>query len=138
MTVRKSVILHAMLRRIARYLVVLALLLSIGGHWVVLQSAAWTGMLIGYAMQGTITEAVGMTFDGRHPCKLCKVVDQGTKSSPKPASNEKEPVKKIQLFAEATPEMWVQSYRRSAAPSDAGIIGPVRQWAPPVPPPRAA
>jgi hypothetical protein len=53
------------------------LVLSLGLHWAFLQTVAWTGMLVSYAQQGTFAEAVSKTFDGEHPCKMCKVVQQG-------------------------------------------------------------
>lgn len=53
------------------------LVLSLGLHWALLQSVAWTGMLIRFSAQGSFMDAVAMTFDGEHPCSLCKVVTQG-------------------------------------------------------------
>jgi hypothetical protein len=58
--------------RIARAVVVLALCLSFGAHWVVLQSVAWGRMVVEYAQRVPLAEAVAQTFDGNHPCNLCK------------------------------------------------------------------
>lgn len=60
-----------------RIVIVLLLVLSLGLHWAFLQTVAWTGMLMSYAQQGTLTEAVSKTFDGEHPCKMCQFVEQG-------------------------------------------------------------
>lgn len=61
-----------LLRQCGRVLVVLALLASLGAHWGVLQSIAWTEMLIERTREHTLSEAVKTTFDGEHPCEMCK------------------------------------------------------------------
>ena len=44
-----------------------------GGHWTVLQTVAWAEMLHDYSQRtGSLTAAVGQTFDGQHPCDLCR------------------------------------------------------------------
>jgi hypothetical protein len=53
--------------------VVCALYLS-GAHWMLLQTAAWTGMLVTRAQASTVAEAVKTTFDGDHPCGLCMAI----------------------------------------------------------------
>lgn len=61
----------------ARWLMVLGLMVSIGLHTVVIQSAAWAGMLVSYSMEkGSVVQAVSDTFDGEHPCELCKLAHQ--------------------------------------------------------------
>lgn len=66
-----------------KLLVVGALVISIGAHWAALQSVAWVGMVISYSHTSTLAEAVQKTFDGQHPCKLCKFVSEGKKSERK-------------------------------------------------------
>jgi hypothetical protein len=66
--------------RLSKWLVVLALSLSIGAHWVVLQSAAWVGMAVSYSQESSLKEALVKTFDGKHPCALCKSIAQGRQS----------------------------------------------------------
>ena len=66
--------------RLTRLLVVLTLTLSLGAHWVLLQSVAWMGMVVHYSQNATVTEALSKTFDGQHPCKLCKFVKEGKQS----------------------------------------------------------
>ena len=73
----------ALLPRIARLVVVGAICLSLGMHWALLQGIAWTGMLISYARDGAVMEAVQKTFDGQHGCALCHKVKQGRESSGK-------------------------------------------------------
>jgi len=53
------------------------LALSVGGHWAILQSAAWVGMALEYSQSMPVDEALRATFDGSHPCSLCKAVSQG-------------------------------------------------------------
>ena len=88
---------RVVLHRIAKLLVVLALMVSIGAHWALLQTVAWTGMIISYSQDATLAEAISMTFDGEHPCKMCKVVKEGRKAEQeKPATSKTET--KFDLF----------------------------------------
>jgi hypothetical protein len=66
--------------RIAHCLIAFSLIVAVGGHWTVLQSVAWFGMVVTYSQDAPLSVALGKTFDGNHPCKLCKVVDAGKKS----------------------------------------------------------
>jgi hypothetical protein len=69
--------------RIARGVVVLALCLSIGAHWVVLQSVAWGTMVVQYSQHIPLADAVAQTFDGNHPCNLCKDISAARHSEKK-------------------------------------------------------
>ena len=51
--------------------------LSLGMHWALLQGIAWTGMLVAFASESTMIEAVEKTFDGQHGCALCAKVKEG-------------------------------------------------------------
>lgn len=82
----------------AKYLLVAALMISIGAQWVVLQSAAWVGMVVAYSVEeGSISEGFSKTFDGDHPCPLCKMAEEGRNSEKKLPAKET-PSKKIELF----------------------------------------
>jgi hypothetical protein len=70
-------------KRLFQLFVVAALILTIGAHWAVLQSIAWIGMTVSYSQHSTLSDALQKTFDGKHPCKLCKVVREGKKSERK-------------------------------------------------------
>ena len=72
-----------MLARLPRMLLVLALASSIGLHWAFLQVVAWTGMVVTYSQTAPVYEAVAKTFDGQHPCKLCKVIAKGKQAERK-------------------------------------------------------
>jgi hypothetical protein len=70
--------------KLSKWLLVLALCASIGAHWAFLQSVAWVGMAITYSqVSSSFTETLAKTFDGKHPCKLCKLVTEGKKSQKK-------------------------------------------------------
>lgn len=79
-------------QRMARLLVVLALTISLGAHWMFLQSVAWVGMVANYSQTAPFTQALSKTFDGRHPCKLCKLVQQG-KAAEKKQDTQKPKIK---------------------------------------------
>jgi hypothetical protein len=49
----------------------------LGGHWVFLQSVAWVNMMLDFSARESLTVAIDKTFDGSHPCDLCKVVTKG-------------------------------------------------------------
>ena len=66
--------------RLPRLLIALALASSIGLQWGVLQTLAWVGMVVTYSQQSSFPEALAKTFDGDHPCKLCKQVAKGRQS----------------------------------------------------------
>ena len=72
-----------MFARIGRFVVALALCASIGGHWLALQSIAWTTMVVNYSQRCSITEAIAQTFDGDHPCDLCKKISQSKNNEKK-------------------------------------------------------
>ena len=85
-----------MLRRFAHFLIVTALVLSIGLHWMVLQSAAWVGMVVSYTQEtGALSTALEQTFDGDHPCKLCAAVSEGVNQADEPADSDKCLLKKV-------------------------------------------
>ena len=65
------------MHRAIRFTVVLTLVLSMGAHWAFLQSVAWLGMIVTYSRVASFAEAVSKTFDGEHPCGLCKVIQEG-------------------------------------------------------------
>lgn len=48
-------------------------------------------MLVSYSRQTSFIQAVAMTFDGQHPCKICKAVTEHEKETQKTvAKTEKE------------------------------------------------
>ena len=72
-----------MLTRFGHVLLIVALLTATGAHWTVLQSVAWTTMLADNLRSASFSDAVQRTFDGKHPCALCKNISVGKKSEKK-------------------------------------------------------
>jgi len=112
-----------------------ALVISIGAHWMALQSVAWVGMAVRFAQYEPLTEALNKTFDGQHPCALCKVVAEGRQ-------NEK---KHDNLKVETKIDLMALSLETAIEPPPPFILYPrgpafasARATAPPLPPPRAA
>lgn len=125
-----------MLGRWGRCFVVAAVIFSIGLHWNLLQVVAWTGMLVRYAQDASLSEAVEKTFDGEHPCCMCKAIEKG-KQAERKLPTQKQDERKLELFcvlrpASAPPPRVLLTV--STLTDCAALLG----TAPPVPPPRAA
>ncbi len=124
-----------MFKRAAKIAVILAVALSIGLHWALLQSIAWTGMFVSFAQETSLREAFTKTFDGKNPCRICKLVRAGQKSE-----QQKEtllPLTKIESLPCATAFVLLPPVPLSppAAFDQAALP---RAESPPSPPPRAA
>jgi len=126
-----------MLLRLTKWLVVLTLTLSVGGHWALLQSVAWTTMIAAnLSANDSLTEAVSKTFDGEHPCPLCKAIKAAKKSEEKkeasmPSLKKFEFVNQSPRFIFSAPSAFTFVGWREAFPASYST-------SPPVPPPRAA
>jgi hypothetical protein len=118
---------------LSKWLVVVTLTLSLGAHWTLLQSVAWTGMIISYSHDGSFTEAVSKTFDGRHPCKLCKFVKEGQQSEKKQDLPKVEGKKEFCFDSKISVPFPPSAFTLVLAPADSGLS---RTETPPVPPPR--
>jgi len=55
----------------------------LGAHWALLQTVAWTTMLADNLCAHSVKQAVTETFDGNHPCDLCKAIAAGKQSEKK-------------------------------------------------------
>jgi hypothetical protein len=123
------------LPRPGKWLVVLALTFSLGLHWAFLQTVAWVGMAISYSQDAPLAEALVKTFDGQHPCKLCKIVETG-KSAEKRQDVQKS-VGKIDFFLVSNACLL---FAMDVAPDalKAPLPLPSRTEFPPTPPPRRA
>ena len=69
--------------RCRKILVIAALVFSMGLHWAALQTVAWTTMFAASITCESFSESVSQTFDGEHPCLLCKAVRAGKDSEQK-------------------------------------------------------
>jgi len=84
MAIRNTLPMPPNLLRIGQVLMLLVLFAASGGHWMALQSVAWSRMLVSYSRGGHIVAAVTKTFDGRHPCALCKQIQRAKSGEPQP------------------------------------------------------
>lgn len=122
-----------MIFRLGRTATILALCLSLGLHWLALQSVAWTTMLVANVRHTTLSEAVAKTFDGAHPCDLCQVVAQGKKSEKK--SDLLPKISKMDLICTTRTWLWLPPW--SACDFAVWPFSiPEFFHAPPAPPPR--
>lgn len=69
--------------RLCKVLVVFTLVLTLGAHWALLQTIAWTTMLANNLQSCNIRDAMVKTFDGHHPCSLCRAIAAAKKSDQK-------------------------------------------------------
>lgn len=114
-------------RPAARLLLAASLLYGSGAHWLLVQGAAWAGMLAARSSRGAIS-AVSTTFDGAHPCRVCRLVKRGAAADAAPRAGASSPAVRF-AFAAApalVPAVEAASLGSSPAPSFA--------CAPPVPP----
>ncbi len=71
------------LLRLGKVLVVFSLIATLSAHWALLQTVAWTTMLASNLQSGSLCTAVTRTFDGAHPCCLCKAIAAAKRSEQK-------------------------------------------------------
>jgi hypothetical protein len=120
--------------RLGHVLLIVALLCATGSHWVMLQSVAWATMLAENARTDSFQTALTKTFDGRHPCALCKQIAQGRQSEKK--SDPQLDLKKLEFFSQPvvfiinSPTRFVLSGGRDSTAAQL-------PHSPPVPPPRS-
>ena len=124
-----------MLTTIARVAVVLVLCLSIGGHWIALQSIAWATMIVEYSQSASLAKAVADTFDGNHPCGLCKHINRAQHSEKRPEA-QSTTVKQDLLCVKRTVVLF-PSYTDLSFPIER-LSATAETPSPPVPPPRSA
>ena len=124
---------------IARYLLIAALMISIGAQWAVLQSVAWVGMAVSYSFkEGSIKTGLSKTFDGEHPCPLCCAVRKGTDSEKKDPKSKDSKKLKQDLFASEARAVVIATPGGVRLPQAANEVALTRMIAPALPPPRCA
>ena len=122
------------MRRLGRILTVLAMALWLGGHWLVLQSIAWTTMAVGNSKVLPLRSALATTFDGKHPCQICKFVAQGKKSEQKKDAEQSAPKFEYLPVDEIRPAGTLEPYLR---PAFVNTLFNLAKDAPPTPPPNS-
>lgn len=104
-------------------------------HLPALQVAAWVGMLVNYSRDATLTEAVEMTFDGEHPCPMCKAIEaEQTKTDPDAIQGET--TTRLILFIES-PFAWRATSSPIATLRLTSTPGRPASHQPDTPPPRS-
>ena len=122
-----------MFQSIVRFLVLIAAVQILGGHWAVLQTVAWTGMLVDFAQRDSLAAAVTKTFDGAHPCSLCESVTEGRQQEKK----QEAAIVVAKLDAVLAPALALPQPHVEMWPYAVGLISAdARDFAPPTPPPR--
>lgn len=76
---------RVLLSRFTRIIAATLLALFLGVHWFALQSVGWASMLVSRTQTAGWQEAVRTTFDGDHPCEVCKLVSAGRKAEKLPS-----------------------------------------------------
>ena len=122
-----------MFARLGKLCVIVALVATTGAYWAVLQSVAWTAMFADNLRTGSLTEAVSHTFDGRHPCALCKAIAAGKKSEKK--SDFTLELKKLEFPPAAEKCVLFAPSRFELLPL-ANVFAESLAFEPPSPPPR--
>ena len=79
----------------------------LGGHWFALQSVAWVTMVLDNSQEASLGEALEKTFDGKHPCPLCKAV----------AAGQEEEEERQDTLADPTAKLVAVMVAESKAPS---------------------
>ncbi len=125
---------EAVFKRFGHGLLILSLLCATGGHWAMLQSVAWATMLANNARTQCLSDAITTTFDGRHPCPICRQIAQSRQSEKK--SDAQLELKRLEysldsaVFVICPPGHFFLTGERSSS-------APLLTEAPPTPPPRA-
>jgi hypothetical protein len=121
-------------QRLGHALTLLAVLTVMGLHWAVLQSVAWERMLAENLGRTPLFAALQETFDGKHPCALCKAIAVGKNSE------QKKDIARQHGKLEFPPQ---QAVPQPSAPASFQLLIPGDTFAdsfataPPVPPPRS-
>jgi hypothetical protein len=122
--------------RAAQLLIAVLLIVSVGGHWAFLQSVAWVSMVIDFSKNAPLSVAVEKTFDGKHPCNLCKIVKHAQESDQKQDAIKEKTKCDSWLLAAVIPYESPQPLVERTSYAQP-FLCPLSET-PPLPPPRAA
>jgi hypothetical protein len=119
-------------RPVLRLLLAAALLYGSGAQWLLVQGGAWAGMLAARAGRGPIARALSTTFDGAHPCRVCRLVKRGAAADATPRAVVSS--RSVDFAFVAVP-LIVQGVEGAALGADAPPFVPNDHPEPPAPPP---
>ncbi|MDB6123448.1 MAG: hypothetical protein JWQ71_2441 [Pedosphaera sp.] len=122
-----------MFARFAHVLLIVALIGATGTHWMLLQSVAWAKMLSDNTRTESFQAALEKTFDGKHPCALCKQIAKGKQSDQK--TEFQNDLKKLE-FLHAPAAFVFCSPQSFQLQPDFQSVATTWSQTPPVPPPR--
>jgi len=120
--------------RVIRHVAAVLLVLALGLHWMVLQSVAWTSMLVQHAQNEPIRVALVKTFNGENPCQLCKVVAEGAQTEKQ--QERLSSIKKLEmsLASDRIGLTWDDASGTAVVAAPRSLT--TRTTSPPTPPPR--
>ena len=133
-----------MAKRLRTFLVLLSCLHLCVGVDAMLQGVAWSRMLVTYSAQAGLAAGVTMTFDGQHPCCMCKSI-AGARQQRQDKNEEAPAVTSIRMILkefiapgnfEAPAPAAIDFLAVGLVPLPSG--GSIHGEGPPVPPPREA
>ena len=122
--------------RIVSITILLALLVATNSHLPLMQVVAWAGMLIDYSRDAGFSDAIEMTFDGEHPCSMCKAI-QAEQEKTDPDAIRGESLARILLFIEP-PFVWRQKISQLDTLEFSPSFSSRLPAQPDTPPPRSA
>ena len=124
-----------MRHRALRIITGITLAVLLGMNSVFLQSVAWLSMTVSYSQQVPVSTAVSWTFDGQHPCQICRLAKKAASDEHK---DQAAPLSvKIEAVAPIAGEIYVpQTCRPEARFAEVALPQP-RSQRPSLPPPRA-
>jgi len=74
-------IVHEMRRKPCNVFLTFLAIAITAGPWGLLQSIAWTSMLANDLRTQSMLQSIVHTFDGKHPCPMCKAIAADRKSN---------------------------------------------------------
>ena len=92
-------------------------------------------MFVSYSRETTFLQAVAMTFDGKHPCRLCHVVQKGQAQERQEHKNFAKQDDSLQLGLPPRIPMLFHP-PRPAQMVEVTLVPDPRPESPPTPPPR--
>ena len=122
-----------MIVRLGKVLVVFTIVATLSVHWALLQTVAWTTMLADNLQTKSLHEAVTQTFDGNHPCNLCKAIVAAKNTEQK----KQIPFEKLKLeFPPVRESLVLIAPSRPILSPQQNSLAESRSLKPPTPPPR--
>ena len=120
--------------RVGNVLLIVALLGATGGHWALLQTFAWANMLATNLQTESTGDALARTFDGEHPCKMCKRIARGKQAEKKTELPLQ--IKKMEFLSDRPAPIFIATLPFPSVPASLAELDGISHR-PSVPPPRS-